>query len=254
MRLNLSRFRFGYFLWILFILFGSLYLYEVAVANTFLRDLWANLLAAMIAVLLIDRIVKETELRKSERSIRYVKGKVAGIFSTLVFSMRVPSDWRARLGRSGSNWNDYYERVSASRNEALDGLENVLDSHSYLLDAVLRNDVFVTVSLLSSFTWFLVESGSERDLWKLYDAASLAVAIINQSTEAIKSHKLLKSTGYSMHFKEGEPPVLEFGKSGIVEKTQYSYYNEWLKEAIEFRDACHRAMMATGNMREKKGS
>ena len=152
--------------------------------------------------------------------------------------MRVPSNWQDRLGKQDSNWDDYYERILATRSEAVGQLEKILDSHSYLLDADLRADVFDMVSLLSSFVWVKLESGWQRDLWALHDAASYTVAVIEKAKETIQHHKLLENMGWSMNWKNGEPPKFEFDKSGIVEETQYSYYSELLSEAIEFRDSC----------------
>ncbi len=210
-----------------------------------MRDLWANLFAAVIVVLGIDRIVKQTELQKSERSIRYVRGKVGKILSSLIMQMRAPSKWQERLSKSDSNWDDYYKRILKSRVEALEKLEGVLDSHSYLLDADLRNEMFSMDGLLGSWTWLSIEQNHQKDLWTLCDTASLVVAIMGLAKKAVKHHKLLKSIGYSMSWQKGKPPVLELGVSGIVEDTQYQFYEEWLKDAIEFRDAVGQRRLAS---------
>ena len=210
-------------------------------------ELALNLLAEAIGIIatvfVINRIIKHRELQKSKRSIRYVKGKVAGTLSKLIFQMRPSSNWQDRLRKQDSNWDDYYGRILATRSEALNELEKTLDSHSYLLDADLRNDVFDMVSLLGSFTWVEFESGWQRDLWILHDTASSAVAIIEKAKETIQHHKLLENIGWSMHWRDGEPPKFEFGKFGIIEETQYSYYSKLLREAIEFRDLCHKERM-----------
>jgi hypothetical protein len=233
MRFDLSRFKGDYVLPLLLILFGVLYFYDLAR----MRDLWANLFAAVIVVLIIDRIIKQTEMQKSERSMRYVRGKVGGILLSLIVEMRAPSKWQENLSKSDSNWNNYYRRVLESRAEGLEKLEGILDSHSYLLDTDLRNEMFSMDSLLGSWTWFSIEQNQQKDLWTLCDTASLAVAIMDLAKKTVKHHKLFKSIGHSMSWNKGEPPLLELGTSGIVEETQYRFYEEWLKDAIEFRDA-----------------
>jgi hypothetical protein len=229
------RFSFGHLLLVLLILFGCLYLYE----NGY-KELWANLFAALIAVLLVDRIVEKSRLQKSERSIRYVKGYIAEVCGDLISQMSPPIRWQERLEKGAPNLDDYYSTISASRANALNRLETLFDRHSHLMDAELRNDVFDIIDLLRDSFW---DFARERDPMRLQYVASQAAAVINESLEAIKRHKLLEGTGRSKFWEKGRPPIIEIGTldiSGI----QILEYEKWLKESIEFRDECQRRDIA----------
>jgi len=243
MRLELS-----YLLWVLLLVFGSLYAYgtmdEIVHETIFpLKDLLGNLFASVIAVLLIDRIVRRTELQKSERSTRYVKGRITGTCSNLAIHLSPPSDWQVRLNTDKLDWNGYFKRVLGSRKQALAELDMVLDKYGYLIEPELRNDVFDIVGLLSSWTWLALQEPTrslQDDLWRLYNYANLTSALISESIKIIKSHKLLRDAYSSISFKKGEPPRLEPDTHPVfLEERQYLDYEALLKEAINLRDACH---------------
>lgn len=251
--LTLMRFRFNYLLWLLLPVFGSLYAYgtfaEVVHETVFpTKDIWGELFASMIVVLLIDRIIRRTELQKSERPIRYVKARIAHTCSNLAIYLKPPSDWQIRLNNDKLDWNDYFKRVLINKTQSQDELDTILYKYSYLIEPELRNDIFDIISLLNSWTWLALEEPTrslEDDLWRLYNYANLVSALISESTETIKSHKLLENVISSIAFKEGEKPKLESRISlrASLTESQYLNYETALKEAINLRDACHKKML-----------
>lgn len=249
--LFLMELRFSFVLWILLFVFGSFYAYgtyiEITNATFFLtKDLWGNLFASMIVVLLIDKIVRRTELQKSERSIRYVKGRIVHTFSNLAIHLRPPSNWQERLNSETLDLDNYYRKILGIRRQALSELDVISDKYVYLIEPKLRNDVFDIMSLLDSWTWVALQEPTRclaDDLWRLYNFSSLTSAIISKSADTIKRHKLLEYTGVSMIFKKGEPPKYEYlSKTDSLLESQYQNYEKSLKEAINLRDASHEKM------------
>lgn len=95
------RFELSYLLWILFAVFGALYfvceIYEVVYGSYVpFKALSRSLFASMIGVLLIKEIVTRRELQKSERSMRFIKSKLAHYLSSLNWFLSAPVDWSAR--------------------------------------------------------------------------------------------------------------------------------------------------------------
>jgi len=208
------------------------------------KGLWDSLFVSIIAVLLIDRIVRRTELQKSERSIRYVRGRIAHTCSKLAIYSKPPSDWEERLKGDDLTWNHYFSSVSCLRTQALNELDTILDKYGYLIESDLRNDVFDIVNLLNSLTWSALQEPTrsiEDELWRLYNYANMTSAVMSKSTETIKSHRLLESAGISTSFKKGEPPKIKRGVviSQRMREYQIKDHERFLKEAINLRDACH---------------
>jgi len=79
-----------YVLLLLCVIFGVLYL---ALGEH--RDITANLFVAMIVVLVLDQIVKRSELQRKERSISYVKRRITSVYTDLIWRMWPPKNWRA---------------------------------------------------------------------------------------------------------------------------------------------------------------
>lgn len=209
-------------------------------------DLWANLFASLLVILVIEKILQESReqerLARIEPSKRYIKGKILHALTDLIGYGAPPSDWKSRL-ESDSDWNDYFEKLIGVRNEALEELQNILVNPAPLLDDRLRNDVTSIVETLNSFTWKTIEISHGKDIWSLYDAAGLSVTIISQSINLIKKNNLLKNQGRLLRFKVGEAPKIEPLKGGINEERQYSIYENWLNRSIAFRDECHKRIM-----------
>lgn len=243
------RFRFNYLLWLLLLVFGLLYVYgtasEIVHGTVFpSTGLWGSLFASMIAVLLIDKVVRKTELQKSERSTRYVNGRIASTCEHLVTYLKPPSDWQERLNSEKLDFDDYFERVLSFRRQALGELDIILDRYSYLIETELRNDLFDIIALLSQWTWLALEEPTRclaDVLWNLCSFTNLTSALINESIETIRSHKLFERGFLSVSSKKGEPPKLEYSHilpQNIIEK-RYLNYEAFLKEAVDFRDACY---------------
>lgn len=242
-----------YVLWILLPVFGILYSigtffesFNNEIIQSMIKpftDLWANLFASMIVVLLVDKIIRRTELQKSERSMRYVKGRIANTCSNLAMHMRPPSNWQILLKRDKFDWKDYFHRVLNYKKRAQVELDVILDKYISLIEPELRNDVFDILGLLSSWTWLALEEPTrclEDDLWRLNNYAILTSALIIESTETMKAHKLLENVGPSIIFQKGEPSKLEFpSRLEIRVENQYLNYETSLKEAINLRDACN---------------
>lgn len=246
------RFNFSHLLLLILVVFGSFYLFEPNY-----KDLWANLFATLIAVILIDRIVDKLKLQKSERSIRYIKGVTARIYANLMLRMRPPENWRGLLDKKSFDWSAYCNRIWTSRKEALDKLETLLDRHSHLMEAELRNDIFDMISLLEATLWFLTEQDEvpTADLFQLVHIATLPVAAIDESLKSLKRHKLLRHTGLSMGWTKGEPPRIQRGlPSPMGPPARYKNYEKWLNESIEFRDKLDRLARASMKVGEHENT
>jgi len=208
--LSLLRLKFNYLLWSLLLVFGSLFTYgtldEIVHKIVFpTKDLWGNLFASMIVVLLVDKIIRRTELQKSERSMSYVKGRIANTCSNLTIYLRPPSNWQILLKSDKFDWKDYFHRVLTYKKRAQVELDVILDKYNYLIEPELRNAVFDIIGLLNSWTWLALEEPTtclEDDLWRLNNSAILTSALISESTETIKAHKLLENVSSSIIFSE----------------------------------------------------
>jgi len=129
------RVNFSYILLLLLLfVLGALYLNEVVY-----RDLWANLFAALIAVLAIDVIVERSkrirEFQRSEKSLRYVRQRTAGVFIDLIWQLRPPKDWQEHLTKPDFKWGDFFKKVLTLDADALNRLEVLLDKYHYLMHA-----------------------------------------------------------------------------------------------------------------------
>lgn len=209
------------------------------------KDLWANLFAAFLAVVLIDRIVEKSKLQISERSIRYIRRKIAGVCLDLIWRMGPPKDWQERFAKADSGWDDFYKKVWILKTDALNRLEALLDKHHYLMDAELRNSVFDIVSLLEDPLWIIADPDivRERGFADLLFIAGQVPVIIQQSIETLKRHELLELTVRSVTWGKDKKPKIERRKvldAQTRRKTQYSYWENLLKESIKFKDECQK--------------
>lgn len=236
---------FRYVLVLLCIVFGTLYF----VWSEF-RDLTANLLAALIAVLFIDWIVERSKLQKTERSVNYIKRRITSVYLDLIWRMRPPKDWGERLKKKNSNWDDYYGKVWSLKEDALHSLETLLDRYHHLLDAELTNDVLEMVGLLNHpTTWMMADPNVARALIEkkdadLYSVASSVTNVVFQSINTIKRHKLVEDSEHRViTSRRGEPPKmrrekLTYASASTLKKRHYAFFEQLLKECIRFRDEC----------------
>ena len=240
-----------YLLLFLLVVFGLFYLFGrvYSIWLSTYTDLWANLFASLIVILGIERISRKIRLRKDKVSITYVKGRIAHTLTNLMQSVVVPRDWQTRLQAGDYDWVDFFERIGRSTDNALDELDRAIESYSFILEADLRNDVFTIISILRGFRLYpeLYTIVPNRDIWDLINSANLSATLISQSKQIMQQYNLLNSVGTRISFREGEIPVVRLGESGIYEPTQYAYYDEWIREAIAFRDECHRIAVPQEN-------
>ena len=230
-------------LWILLFIFGIFYfagtLIEISWFSPF-TDLWANLFASLIVLLVIEHIVRQSRLEGIEPSKRYITGKILQIITELMHYVKPPSDWKTRL-ESGSEWTDYFEKLVGVRKEALEELQKILINPAPVLDDRLRNYVTSIVETLTTFSWKIIEINRGKDIWGLCEAASISATVISQSIDMIKQNDLLKNRGRVSRGNEGKAPKIEVLKNGCINKEyQYSLYEKWLNLSIEFRDECNR--------------
>lgn len=229
-------------------LFGVLYVIDPVYESLSFKDIWANLFAALVAVLLIDEIVKKQRLQRTERSINYVRRRISGVFIDLIWQMHPPKGWQKRLKDKKSNWDDFYKRVWNSKEKALHSLEALYDKYHHLLDAQLSNDVLEMVETLRGFIWIVADPSSsgkrgKRDLSSIAFETNLA---IHQAIGTIKRSELLDySVTRTISYNPGDPPKASrkgrrpIDIEGLI-KDQYQRYESFLEESIKFRDECSR--------------
>jgi len=212
------------------------------------RDLWANLFASLIIILVFERILEHARMRERSENVepskKYVCYRISHVLKDLLFYSLPPSDWKSRL-ESGSDWNDYYQRLMDIRRKTLEELTSILVNPEYLLKDELRNGISVIVRILNSFDSMIIETRREGDIWRLYDAAKLSEIAIYQSIKVLKQNKLVNSGGLMFRTKKGEPTEIKFLESGTNIEHTNSVYKAWLNETIEFRDECDRRRMST---------
>lgn len=229
------NFRWNYALIILLFLFGILYIMGTFLGNAdeFIQtwispsaDLWANLFAALIAVLFIEKIIHRARIQKNKQSIRYVKGRLFTILAEIMRYSRAPSNWKENLANPKYDWKPYINQLACATTFSVKKLENIIDCFSYVLEPELMNDVFLLVSVL------------RIPISDFSDAVNKSVVFISESKKIIESHELLKYMGVMMSFKKRELPKISLGKEkiGICDQNQLRHYSEWLDEIIKFKD------------------
>jgi len=100
------KFNWTFALWILLLVFGLLYLIGTFFGNsnnyvkTIIEpsaDLWANLFASMIAVVIIERVITRARLERNQKSISFIRRRVFNTLDNLITSVKVPEDWKKIL-------------------------------------------------------------------------------------------------------------------------------------------------------------
>lgn len=241
-------------LWIFCLLFGILFIigtfignmnFNEAIINDTLtvikqfKDLWANLLASMVVILIIERIVKKSRLEKNRQSVSFIRGRIARTLENLITSVKAPNDWKKNLDNPQFNWDSYYDGLIASRDVALEEFENIVDRYSYLLDSEpeLINDMICFVSSLREF--FDSRIRFPLPLWREWHfvhASQFAILFISESIKILQKYKLLQETfpqitSLPKEIAEVYPRPISFDEENTLKS-----YNSWLKEAISFND------------------
>ena len=201
-------------------------------------DLWANLFASMIVIIGVERIVNYTHLEKNKTSVTYVRERVTKVLLDLMRSMKIPDDWRERIEKE-DNWDDFRVEMLNSKEKALQKLERIVDSYSFILEAELRNDLLNIVHLLREFR--LYSDFPNGKLWsELVDSANLSLVLASQIKEIMQRHRLASHVGTLISFKREEMPKISWGKMEIfTSPSKHVNYDEWVKSTIAFRDECY---------------
>lgn len=240
----------NYLLVLLLIVFGSLYFIELGFGVLLggrISDLLANLFAALIVVLIIDRIVRRSELQKKESVLEYVRRSVGENLSNLILGMQPPEDWKRRL-KGGvpieTAWNNFFNRVWNVKENNLNSLQRLLEAyHNMIEEEELTEDIFEMISILKDHLWVLIDPsirGKGRDIMDLSQISSETNTVIQHAKDTIERHKLLEySVARARTWSKGEPT--KFMLVRVRRKDAYSLYEKIVKESIEFRDACEDA-------------
>ena len=158
------RVKFSYILFILLVAFLLLYLIDPFLFSRSFKDLWANLLAGVIAALLIDRIVKYSEKEKLGSSIKYIKKRLSRVCTSLVSGLAPAMEWTdfhvfdmkwknaIQSKYDKEDWKAYFERVTESRKNALKDVEYIVNNQRDLLGSI-QNDVFDLKEALEDPGW-----------------------------------------------------------------------------------------------------
>jgi len=183
-------------------------------------------------------------LRPHARTINYVKRRITSVYTDLIWRMGPPKNWEERIRGKDSNWNDYYNKIWNTKENALHDLETLLDRYYDLVGALdLIDDIVGMVAILEHRTrWMMAEPNTtlKRDPLSLHTIAGDVVNVIFESIKMIKGHKLLHdSTHVLISYGEGELPEMKRQKVIDVDthvRRHYSFFKQILDESVRFRD------------------
>jgi hypothetical protein len=255
-RLNKMRVRFSYLLMILLFTFIFLYLYDPIVSSRSFKDLWANLLAGVLAALLIDRIVKYSEREKLESSTKYVMQRLARICTSLVHNMAPamqPTDygyikmsWENALKAefNSQDWAWYYERIQKSRQNALDELRYVVNNQRELLSEKQQNDLFTLLETLEMSEWEWWLRDLRNDIWKLLNISILAATTANEAFRTLREDDLPLNleTRWSVDIGK-RPQRIEAKINKKLLSDELKKYEELSNQTMKFRDAVQKVAL-----------
>ena len=231
-------------LWIFLFAFGILYVIGTFFGNIncveieiikLSTDLWANLFASMIAVVIIERVITRARLEKNQQSISLIRVRVTNTITNLVSSVRVPAEWRKSIDNPKYNWDNYHKKLRESRDITLDELESIVDNYSYLINPRLTNDIISLISVLGEYYDYHLKSPL-RGYYNLVDAGMFSGLFISESMKILEKHKLLKQDVPDIVFRKGESPKIFWRSHWMNEQQVFDSYLQWLKETILFRD------------------
>lgn len=196
----------------------------------------------MIVVLFLDTIIKRNELQKSEKSMRYVKGRIENICTGLISAFQPPSDWQKLLNDNNFDLENYFNQVLTFKERAQVEFDEILDKYMPLIESDLRNDVFDIINLLNTPTWSALQEPTiylEDKLWRIRNYVNLILGLINSSIEVIKTHDLLEASSSSLIIRNGELPKLEYhSKSPEIKRFFYSQFDGILNQARTLKETC----------------
>lgn len=217
---------------------------------TLIIDLVTNLLASLLVVIVIDRVINRWKMQKTERSRNYVRRRIAGSLTDLIWSMMPPQDWKTKLEEGVTTWNDYIDRVWSVKSDALQTLETMLHRHSYLIDLELVDGIFNIVEMLSSDIDWIDADPRMRNEFKsplsLYHIASVVQNITSLSYEILFQPKknLMGIVEYRVtRTPAGKAPITEWKRrSNEMKKRDVRVLGEAIQEYQRFKDACHKTI------------
>jgi hypothetical protein len=207
-----------------------------------LKDLWANLLASVIAVLLIDNIINLTNREKQSKSIDYVKSKLFKVCSSLLSGLAPAASmydwgyitwtWESLIKKeyNKEDWAYYFERIAEAIPKALSQLRYIADNQQDLLEDELRGDLLVLLDSLENKDWGMWISRLKReDIWKLKNLSELAATTSQISFKLLTEYDLLEHMQTSY---EKRSAIYKVDK-----KQAKQDYERLLSQSLRFKDA-----------------
>lgn len=231
--------------------FFFLYWFDPTILARSLKDLWANLLASVIAALLIDTIIEFAGSERRKKSRDYVKSKLYRMCTDLVSGMaptiqpldgwQSPWDWESAIRHeyNSKDWDWYFEHISISRAKALNQIRDIADNQQDSLEDELRGNLMVLLDSLENRDWDSWSEDKREDIWKLKYMAELAARTSENSFRLLKEHGLLAYQ--PAPFQEG------FKRRKIDKKQLNRDLTAWkdsLNQSVRFKDAVEEKAMA----------
>jgi hypothetical protein len=232
--------KFSYLMLGLLVSFVVLYWFDPVILERNLKDLWANLLASVIAVLLIDKVIELSKRERQEKSRDYVKSKLYGTCTFLMygFSPMVSRfdwgyftwSWEEYIKRdyNGEDWAWYFEHVIKSRDRALKELRYIAEYQLAPLEEELRGDLMTLLHSLENRDWNIWIQTEKKQVWKLMNMAELAAKSSEISFKLLKEYNLL---AYEPKFSQED-----FSKHKI-DKQALKRVEDVLSQTLRFKDA-----------------
>ena len=130
------KFQLNYLLWLALVVLGILYGYGTIYSNSpinELNDLWANLFASLIVILVLEYIVKKSRDEEIKPTESYVKKKLAHTLTDLIMYVAPDSDWKNLL-EATLDWRDYFPLFPDMRKMAIVELTQILQNPDYIIN------------------------------------------------------------------------------------------------------------------------
>lgn len=241
--------KFSYLLPVLLILFLLLYWFDPSIFERNLKDLWANLLAGVIAALLIDRIIESSKKEKNKQSRQYVERRLVQISSNLIYGMapalelgdfKAPMKWENALKVPFKNedWEFYYKNVSKSKEKALIEIQNVTNNLRDLLDVELQNNTLFLLEFLERWEWNLWNRKDidefTKDIFKLHVVSGLVETASSRALKILETNKLLVRYTLRDEVKDGKLIYLKDEKLG---KEELERVKRIFSQTVRFSEA-----------------
>lgn len=232
----------------LLLIFGVLYWFDPVILGRNLGDLWANLLASVIAVLLIDNIIQLSNREKQSKSIDYVKNKLFRICSSLLSGLApavtlhdsgyINWTWESLIKKeyNKEDWAYYFEQIAKERTKALSQIRYAINNQQDLLEDELLGELFVLLESLENPDWDMWISLFERkDIWRLKYLSELAVTTSEISYKLLTEYDLLEHRQTSL---EKRSKIYRLEKEELLKD-----YKRLLDQTLRFKTAVFEKIM-----------